>query len=83
MAAPTSPPRRPLSREALRELMTKSLDELKADPTILKVSRGLAPARDLDSRDDIKYGVESVDEALRALSEWKDRPETSRFKVTK
>ena len=45
--------------------------DLLRDPAVLKVAPGSAPTRGLDSRGDVVFGIETIDDALRALAAWK------------
>lgn len=51
--------------------LPETLAELLKDPSVLKVARGSPPSRELASRDDIAFGTNTIDDALRALRNWK------------
>jgi hypothetical protein len=51
--------------------LPETLAELLKDPSVLKVARGSPPTRELASREDIAFGTNTIDDALRALEKWK------------
>ena len=50
-----------------KSMFSRSLEDLKNDPTILKFSSGRAQTRQMSMRKDYAWNIQTVDEALAAL----------------